>query len=33
VQTPAEFSREMRAGSKPTLKIIRDKQEREIRIE
>jgi serine protease Do len=33
VQTPAEFGREMRAGSKPTLKIIRDKQEREIRIE
>jgi serine protease Do len=33
VQTPAEFSREMRAGSKPTLKVIRDKQEREIRFE
>jgi serine protease Do len=33
VQTPAEFSREVRADSKPTLKIIRDKQEREIRIE
>jgi len=34
VQTPAEFSREMRVGSKPTpLKIFRDKQEREIRIE
>jgi serine protease Do len=33
VQTPAEFSREMRADSKPTLKVIRDKQEREIRFE
>jgi serine protease Do len=33
VETPAEFSREIRAGSKPTLKVIRDKQEREIRFE
>jgi serine protease Do len=33
IRTPAEFSREMRASSKPTLKIIRDKQEREIRFE
>jgi len=33
IQTPAEFGRQMRVGSKPTLKIIRDKQEREIKIE
>ena len=33
IRTPAEFSREMRTSSKPTLKIIRDKQEREIRVE
>jgi len=34
IQTPVEFSREMRAGGgKPALKVIRDKQEREIRIE
>ncbi len=34
VGTPAEFSREMRAaGSRPVLRIIRDKQEREITIE
>ena len=34
VGTPAEFSREMRtAGSRPVLRIIRDKQEREITID
>jgi serine protease Do len=33
VQNPAQFSREMRANSKPALKIIRDKQERDIKIE
>jgi serine protease Do len=33
IQTPSEFGREMRTGAKPTLRIIRDKQEREIRIE
>ncbi|PYS54287.1 MAG: hypothetical protein DMG13_08905 [Acidobacteria bacterium] len=34
VGTPAEFSREMRAaGPRPALRIIRDKQEREITIE
>jgi len=34
VASPGEFSREMRAaGSRPVLKIIRDKQEREITIE
>ena len=34
VRTPADFSREMRAsGSKVTLKIMRDKQEREIKLD
>ena len=33
IQTPADFSREMRANSRPMLKIFRDKQEREIRLE
>jgi len=34
VRTPADFNREMRApGSKPALKIFREKQEREIKIE
>jgi serine protease Do len=33
VRTSAEFSREMRADSKPMLKTIRDKKERELRIE
>jgi S1-C subfamily serine protease len=33
IRTPADFSREMRADSRPMLKIIRDKLEREIRIE
>jgi serine protease Do len=33
VRTSADFSREMRADPKPMLKIFRDKQEREIRIE
>jgi serine protease Do len=33
IRNPADFSREMRADAKPTLKIIRDKQEREIRVE
>jgi len=33
VRTPADFSREMRADSKPALKVTRDKQERDIRIE
>ena len=34
VRTPADFSREMRAsGGKVTLKIMRDKQEREIKLD
>jgi len=33
IQSPGDFGRELRAGSKPTLKIIRDKQEREIKID
>jgi serine protease Do len=33
IRTPQDFSREMRADSKPMIKIIRDKQEREVRIE
>jgi serine protease Do len=34
IRTPAEFSREMRAaGSKSMLKVIRDKQERDINLE
>jgi len=33
IRTPAEFSREMRADSKPMIKLIREKQEREVRIE
>ncbi|MBI4471730.1 MAG: PDZ domain-containing protein [Acidobacteria bacterium] len=34
VRSPADFSREMRAGgSKMTLKVVRDKQEREIAME
>jgi serine protease Do len=33
IRNPGEFSREMRADSKPMIKFIRDKQEREIRIE
>jgi serine protease Do len=33
IRTPADFGREMRAGSKAALKIVRDKQEREIKIE
>jgi serine protease Do len=33
IRTPADFSRELRSSSKPALKVIRDKQEREIRIE
>jgi serine protease Do len=33
VRTASEFSREMRADSKPMLKIIREKKERELRVE
>jgi serine protease Do len=34
VRTPADFSREMRtSGSKVTLKVVRDKQEREIKLD
>ena len=33
VSSPDAFSREMRGNSKPVLKIIRDKKEREIRVE
>jgi serine protease Do len=33
IRNPTDFSREMRAGSKPVLKIVRDKQEREIKFE
>ena len=33
IRNPDEFSREMRAESRPALKIIRDKKEREIRLE
>ena len=33
IQSPGDFGRELRPGSKPTLKIIRDKQEREIKID
>jgi S1-C subfamily serine protease len=33
IRTPQEFTREMRADSKPMIKIVRDKQERELRIE
>jgi serine protease Do len=33
IRNPNEFSREMRASSKPVMKVIRDKKEREIRFE
>ena len=33
IRNPSDFSREMRANSKPMVKIVRDKQEREMRIE
>jgi len=33
IRAAADFSREMRAGTRPVLKIFRDKQEREIKIE
>ena len=33
ISTVSEFSREMRANSRPMLKIVRDKKEQEIRIE
>jgi S1-C subfamily serine protease len=33
IRTPADFGREMRADSKPMLKVFRDKKERELRIE
>ena len=33
IRTSNEFSREMRASSKPVLKVMRDKKEREIRFE
>jgi serine protease Do len=33
IQSPGDFGRELRTGTKPTLKIIRDKQEREIKFE
>jgi serine protease Do len=33
IRNPGDFGREMRAESKPLLKIIRDKKEREIRLE
>jgi serine protease Do len=33
IQSPGDFGRELRAGSKAILKIIRDKQEREITID
>jgi serine protease Do len=33
IRTPSDFSREMRADSKPMLKVFRDKKERELRIE
>jgi S1-C subfamily serine protease len=33
VRTPSEFSREIRANSKPMLKIVREKKERELKVE
>jgi serine protease Do len=33
IRTPSDFNREMRADSKPMLKVVRDKKERELRIE
>ena len=33
IRNPNEFSREMRASTKPVMKVIRDKKEREIRFE
>jgi S1-C subfamily serine protease len=33
IRTPSEFSREMRAGSRPALKVFREKKERDIKIE
>ena len=33
IDSPEDFSREMRVDSKPVMKIVRDKKEREIRIE
>src|SRR5262249_33265768 len=33
IRTPEEFSRAMRAASKPVVKVIRDKKETEIRFE
>jgi serine protease Do len=33
IRTPIEFSRELRMSSKPTLRIFRDKQEREIKMD
>jgi serine protease Do len=33
IRTPNDFSREMRANSRPMVMIVRDKKEREIRIE
>jgi serine protease Do len=33
IRTPNDFSREMRANSKPVMKVIRDKKEREIRFQ
>ena len=33
IRTPNDFSREMRANSKPVLKVIREKKEREIRFQ
>jgi serine protease Do len=33
IRTPAEFNRELRAGSRATVKVLRDKKEVEIRLE
>src|SRR5262249_38082949 len=33
IRTPSEFSRELKMSSRPTLKIMRDKQEREIKMD
>jgi len=33
IRTPGDFSREMRSGGKPTLKVIREKKERDIKFE
>jgi serine protease Do len=33
IRNPSDFSREMRAGARPVLRVMRDKQEREIKFE